>query len=67
MLKPETVSCSVKYFRNDQAIYMFDPETFKVYVRDGGGWLESDDPGLREDIRFRSIELSRAEVLKRAS
>jgi hypothetical protein len=67
MLKPEIMPCAAKYFRNDQAIYMFDPETFKLYVHDGGTWLESDDPGLRDAIRYRSIELSRAEVLKRVS
>ena len=66
MLRPEMMPYSVAFFRNNHAIYMFDPETFKVYVCEGGRWLESDDPGLREDIRFRSIELSQAEVWQRA-
>jgi hypothetical protein len=45
---------------------MFDPDTFKVYLYDAGRWVESDDLKLREDIRFRSVELSQNEALQRA-
>jgi hypothetical protein len=42
---------------------MFDPETFQIHLYQRGCWVESDDPMLREDIRFRSIELSRDQAL----
>jgi hypothetical protein len=61
-------SMSVQFFRSDGTICMFDPETFKIHLYQGAGWVESDDPELREDIRFRSVELSRdqAHQLSRA-
>jgi hypothetical protein len=65
MLKSEVTPVSVKYFQNEQAVCMFDPDTFKVYLYDAGRWVESEDPMLREDIRFRSVELSRREALQR--
>jgi hypothetical protein len=55
---------SVKFFRSDGTICMFDPDTFKIHLYQHGGWVESDDPKLREDIRFRSVELSREEALQ---
>ncbi len=55
---------SVKFFRSDGTICMFDPETFKIHLYQGAGWVESDDPELREDIRFRSVELSRDQALQ---
>jgi hypothetical protein len=42
---------------------MFDPETFKMYLYRDGRWIESEDPAIREDIRLRSVELSRREAL----
>jgi hypothetical protein len=57
-------SMSVKFFRSDGTICMFDPETFKIHLYQGAGWVESDDPELREDIRFRSVELSRDQALQ---
>ncbi len=66
MLKSEVEPVSDKFFQNDNALCMFDPDTFKVYRYDAGRWVESDDLELREDIRFHSIELSRKEALERA-
>jgi hypothetical protein len=43
---------------------MFDPDTYKIHLYQGGTWIESNDLQLREDIRFRSVELSRKEVLR---
>jgi hypothetical protein len=66
--RPETMtdwretSMSVTFFRNDRILCMFDPETFKLYLNQHGSWVESDDPKLREDIRFSSVELSREEA-----
>ena len=57
---------SVKFFRNDRFLCMFDPETFKVYLYLDGRWTESKDPAVLEDIRLRSVELSRSEALKPA-
>jgi hypothetical protein len=57
---------SVTFFRNDRVLCMFDPETFKLYLYQHGSWVESEDPKLREDIRFSSVELSREEALRRA-
>lgn len=57
MLKSEAAPVSDKFFQNDHALCMFDPDTFKVYPYDAGRWVESDDLKLREDIRFRSIEI----------
>ena len=64
MLNFETTPISLKFFRNDHAVCMFDPDTFKVYLYDAGRWIQSDDLALREDIRFRSVELSRDEAMK---
>lgn len=55
---------SVKFFRSDQTLCMFDPETYKIHLYQGGSWIESNDPKLREDIRFRSVELTCKEVLQ---
>jgi hypothetical protein len=43
---------------------MFDPDSYKIHLYQGGAWIESNDLQLREDIRFRSVELSRKEVLR---
>jgi hypothetical protein len=59
----EVVPMSVKFFRNDRFLCMFDPETFKMYLFQEGTWIESKDPAIREDIRLRSVELSRREAL----
>mgnify|MGYP005843183831 CR=1 FL=1 len=32
----------VRFFGNEQAIYMFDPDTFRVYRFDSGRWVLSD-------------------------
>jgi hypothetical protein len=66
MLKSEVTPVSVKFFQKDHSVCMFDPDTFKVYLYDAGRWVESDDLKLREDIRFRSVELSQNEALQRA-
>ena len=55
---------SVKFFRNAHILCMFDPETFQVHLYQHGCWVESHDPTLREDIRFRSVELSRNQALQ---
>lgn len=55
---------SVKFFRNDRTLCMFDPDTYKIHLYQCGTWIESNDLQLREDIRFRSVELSRKEVLR---
>jgi len=55
---------SVKFFRNTHTLYKFDPETFQIHLYQRGCWVESNDPRLREDIRFRSVELSRKEALQ---
>jgi hypothetical protein len=54
----------VRFFRNEQALYMFDPDTFRVYRFESGRWVLSDDIRLREEIRFRSIEVSCAEAMQ---
>ena len=54
---------STKFFRNDHTLCMFDPETFQIHLYQHGSWVESDDPTLREDIRFRSVEVSRDKAL----
>lgn len=65
MLTAEATPSSVKFFQNGHAVFLFDPDTFKVYLYAAGRWVESDDMKLREDIRFRSLELSRKEALQR--
>lgn len=60
---PEAVPMSVKFFRSTHTLCMFDPETFKIHLYQHGCWVESHDPALREDIRFRSVELSREQAL----
>lgn len=55
---------SVRFFRHDHSLYMFDPDTFQVYRFECGRWVLSEDPTLREEIRFRSVEVSCAEALQ---
>ena len=62
---PGTIPMSVKFFRSDLTLCMFDPETFKMYLYREGRRIESNDPALREDIRLRSVELSPHEALSR--
>jgi hypothetical protein len=66
MLKSEATPVSVKFFQKDHADCMFDPDTFKVYLHAAGRWVESEDLTLREEIRFRSVEISRNEALRHA-
>jgi hypothetical protein len=55
---------SVKYFRNGHTLYMFDPDTFQIHLYQDGRWVQADDSTLREDIRFRSVELSNRQALQ---
>jgi hypothetical protein len=55
---------SVKYFRNGHTLYMFDPETFQIHLYQHGRWVPADGSTLREDIRFRSVELSHDQALQ---
>lgn len=57
---------SVQFFRAENSLYMFDPETFQVYCCENGRWILTDDLTLREDIRFRSVEVSCLEVQQAA-
>lgn len=66
MLESQVTPVSVKFFQKDHAVCMFDPDTFKVYLHAAGRWVESEDLALREDIRFRSVEISRNEALRHA-
>ena len=45
---------------------MFDPDTFQVHRFEDGRWVLTDDLTLREDIRFRSVEVSCLEVQRAA-
>lgn len=55
---------SAKYFHNDHFLCMFDPETFQIHLYQHGIWVASEDSTLREDIRFRSVELSHDQALQ---
>lgn len=57
---------SVRFFRHDHSLYMFDPDTFRVYRLERGHWALLEDSALREEIRLRSIEVSCAEALQAA-
>jgi hypothetical protein len=54
---------SIKYFHNPRALFMFDPETYKTYVYETGEWVESNDLGCLDEIRFHTVELSISEAL----
>ena len=64
MLTSGTMPVSVKFFRKEHALCMFDPDTFKIYLYNEDRWVESDDLKLREEIRLSSVELSRNEALR---
>ena len=66
MLELDRKPCEVKFFRNANTVFMFDPETFQVYRCDAGRWVQSNDPKLREDIRLGSVEVSHREALQLA-
>lgn len=57
---------SVQFFRAEESLYMFDPDTFQVHRFEDGRWVLTDDLTLREDIRFRSVEVSCLEVQRAA-
>lgn len=66
MLKSDRTPGEVKFFRNANTVFMFDPENFQVYRYDAGRWVQSSDLKLREDIRLCSVEVSRREALQLA-
>jgi len=61
----EVVPMSVKFFAMIVLVHV-RPETFKMYLYRDGRWIESKIR-IREDIRLRSVELSRKEALGHAS
>jgi hypothetical protein len=54
---------SIKFFRNQRALFMFDPETYKTFVYQAGRWVESNQPDCLDEIRFRTVEISMSEIL----
>jgi hypothetical protein len=56
-----------RFFRKEHITCMFDPETFKIYLRQGEYWVETQDQGLRERIRLGAVELTRKEALGRSA
>jgi hypothetical protein len=54
---------SIKFFRNQRALFMFDPETYKTFVYQAGRWVESNQQDCLDEIRFRTVEISMSEVL----
>jgi hypothetical protein len=54
---------SNKFFRNHRALFMFDPRTYKTYSYETGKWVESNESGFLDEIRFHTVELSMSEVL----
>jgi hypothetical protein len=58
---------SPKFFRNDRAMCMFDPDTFKLYRHQAGCWVEGTDSEARERVRLRSIELIREQARQHLS
>ena len=54
---------SNKFFRNPRALFMFDPKTYKTYVYKAEKWVESNESGFLDEIRFHTVELSMSEVL----
>jgi hypothetical protein len=57
---------SLQFFRAEESLYMFDPDTFQVHRFEDGRWVPTDDLSLRENIRFRSVEVSCPEVQQAA-
>jgi hypothetical protein len=54
---------STKFFRNQRALFMFEPETYKTFVYQAGRWVESNQPDCLDEIRFRTVEISMSEIL----
>ena len=53
---------SNKFFRNDRALFMFNPETYEIFVYKAGSWVETKESDCLDEIRFRTVELSISEV-----
>jgi hypothetical protein len=53
---------SNKFFRNQQALFMFDPETYRTFVYNAGKWVETNESDCLDEIRFRTVELSISEA-----
>jgi hypothetical protein len=53
---------SNKFFRNQRAVFMFDPETYRAFVYKAGKWVETNESDCLDEIRFRTVELSISEV-----
>ena len=56
---------SNKFFRNQRAVFMFDPETYRAFVYKAGKWVETNESDCLDEIRFRTVELSISEVTDR--
>jgi hypothetical protein len=56
---------SIKFFRGASEVYKFDPESCKSFVFLGSSWKELNEPESIEEIRYRTVELSRAEAAQR--
>ncbi len=54
---------SVKFFGNQRAVFRFDPDTCETAFYEKGRWVASNDPFLLDEIRFRTVELSRSDAL----
>jgi hypothetical protein len=53
---------SNKFFRNDRALFMFDPETYEIFVYKAGRWVKTKESDCLDEIRFRTVELSISQV-----
>jgi hypothetical protein len=53
---------SIKFFRNQRALFMFDPDTYKTFEYHAGRWVESNRPDCLDEIRFRTVEISMSEI-----
>ena len=58
---------SNKFFRNQNVLFMFDPETYRTFVYNTGKWVETKESDCLDEIRFRTVELSISEVTDRIS
>jgi hypothetical protein len=60
----ESANMSIKFFKSQRALFMFDPETYKIFIHQEGKWLESNDPDCHEEVRFHTVELSMSTILE---
>ena len=54
---------SIKFFRNTDRLFKFDPDTCQCFACEAGIWIELKEFEQLDEVRYRTVELSPSEAL----